>query len=292
MKNNIEESLFDKTQNPQTQSASTNHSQFVGSIPEVYDRHLGPLLFEFSAADLAERIARRAPDARKILEVACGTGISTLHLWRTLHEDTTILATDLNPAMLEYARDSRGSMKNVLFQQADAQNLDLEDCAFDALVCQFGIMFFTDKPAAFSEFARVLKPGSTLAFNVWGSLGENPVAAIAHETISGFFTNNPPKFLTTPFGFNEIDPIQRLLTDAGFEKVEVATVEATVERPSALSVARGFVEGNPGILEIQERATADAEDIVIAVAEAIELVYGREKLQVPLKETTFVATRL
>jgi len=274
-----------------TTNPKSGHAQFVGSIPQNYDEHLGPLLFEFSAADLAERVSNAAPGARRVLEVACGTGISTAALARTLGPDADIVATDLNNAMLEYATQKRGDLPGVTFRQADAQSLPFDDDSFDAVVCQFGVMFFPDKATAFSEFGRVLRPGGLLAFNVWDSLQTNRVAGIAQDTIASFFDTDPPDFLTVPFGFYEFDPIRDLIRNAGLKALGVHTVSATVQRPDAVSVARGFVEGNPGIIQIQERASADPEDIVQAVAAATENVYGPAPLQIPLREFVFLARR-
>ncbi|MBT3334442.1 MAG: methyltransferase domain-containing protein, partial [Rhodospirillaceae bacterium] len=114
------------------------HAQFVGSIPEIYDTHLGPLLFQFSGADLARRVAQARPGNIKLLEVACGTGIATEHLWQALSPQSEIVATDLNPAMLDFAKEKRGALQNVSYRQADVQELPFDDGSFDAVACQFG----------------------------------------------------------------------------------------------------------------------------------------------------------
>ena len=87
--------------------------------------------------------------------------------------------------------------------------------------------------------------------NLWDGFEANRVAGIAHETIARHFDANPPSFLEVPFGSCAPEPTRKLFESAGFESPTVHTVEATVECPSALEVARGFVEGNPGVLEIQ-----------------------------------------
>jgi SAM-dependent methyltransferase len=193
--------------------------------------------------------------------------------------------------MLDFARQKRGALSNVTFQQADAQSLPFGDHAFDAVVCQFGLMFFPDKARAMAEFARVLRPGGLLAFNVWDSLANNRVADIARETIASFFTTDPPDFLKVPFGCYEIDPTLELIRDAGLQSPTVHKVRVTINRPDAVSVARGFVEGNPGILQIRERATANPEDIVNALADAIGDAFGPAPLEIPLQEIVFLSRR-
>lgn len=264
---------------------STSHAQFVGSIPELYDEHLGPLLFRHYAEDLAARIDA---EARRVLETACGTGICTESLRRGLPQ-SDIVATDLNEPMLGFARSRRGSLEGVRFEVADACNLPFEDASFDAVVCQFGVMFFPDKSRAMRDARRVSRPGAQLVFNVWQSVARNPFARIAHETIATFFDGDPPTFLQTPFGFHEVDPIVALLEDAGFGEVRIEVVPAVVERPSARSVATGLVEGNPGIAEIRERASAPPHEVVEAVAEAIRTELGDDPVRCPMEALVFSA---
>ena len=265
--------------------------KFDGSIPEAYDTKLGPLLFEFSAADTARRVADLAPDAAKVLEIAAGTGISTEHLWQSLAPTAEIVATDLSEDMLNYARQKRGAFPNVTYQQADALELPFQDNAFDLIVCQFGIMFFTDKAKSFSEMARVLKPGGSIAFTVWDSVAHNPIAGIAQTTIETFFESDPPQFLRVPWGFSEIEPIRKLVKDAGLVDLEVEVVSKTIERPDAQDVAKGFVEGNPTVLAIRERATTDPGTVIDAVAEELKSAFGHGPLQIPLQEIFFSARK-
>lgn len=267
------------------------HSSFTGSIPEIYDACLGPYLFAFSAKDLAERVKSKIPAEGRVLEVACGTGISTHYLRKALPNNVHIVATDLNPAMLDFAKAKHGQLTGVTFETANALSLPFEDSTFDAVVCQFGIMFFPDKEKGLLEMARTLKPGGVIAFNVWDSLEQNPSASIAHQTIASFFENDPPQFMKTPFGFHDIDHIQGLLAGTGFTNVEVHTVSETIEVTEAMHIAKGFVEGNPGIIEINERATVDASVVTQATAEAFEKAFGASPFKTRLQEIVFIATK-
>ena len=222
----------DKTSNGSATSAAKArqaHAQFVDSIPEIYDTHLGPFLFEFSARDLARRLKQVAPAGiGNVLEIACGSGISTEYLSIALAPDAAIMATDLNQAMLDRAIKRRGQLENVTYQQADALQLPFEDASYDAAICQFGIMFFPDKNRAVNEIARVLRPGAWFTFNVWDSLANNRVIEIAYETISSFFPSDPPDFITTSFGYYQIDPIKALLEEEGFGNIDAEVVRETV----------------------------------------------------------------
>ena len=110
-----------------------------------------------------------------VLELAAGTGAVTRRLSEALPGSSEIIATDLNPPMLEEAK-ARGTRRPVTWEQADAQQLPFENNTFDAVVCQFGAMFFPDKVQAFSEARRVLRPGGVLLFNVWDALRHNEFA--------------------------------------------------------------------------------------------------------------------
>src|SRR5262249_42001479 len=147
---------------PKVEMSAQTDKVFAGAIPEVYDRLLVPLIFEPYAADLVRRLARLP--MTNLLEIAAGTGVVTRAMAAALPRDATIVATDLNPAMIERGR-AVGTARSVEWREADAMKLPFPDASFDAIVCQFGVMFFPDKPKAFSEMRRVLQRGGSLLFN-------------------------------------------------------------------------------------------------------------------------------
>jgi SAM-dependent methyltransferase len=257
-----------------------SNAQFVGSIPEHYDRFLGPMLFEPYAADLVNRL--RVPAAGRVLEVACGTGIVTKRLRAALPPDATLVATDLNEPMIAYARVARGLGSGVEWRQADAQALPFTEAAFDAVVCQFGLMFVPDKGLALREAHRVLTPGGVLAFNVWGAFEYNPVGRIAHTVITGFFPTDPPTFYQIPFGLDDEPGLQRLLADARFEVTDIGRVTLEARAASATDAARGLVMGNPVVLAIEARGSAEPEAIITALATALTAVGGAAPFRVPM----------
>lgn len=267
------------------------HASFTGSIPETYDACLGPYLFEFSAKDLADRVKKTIPAEGKVLEVACGTGISTHFLRQALPEHVHIVATDLNAAMLDFAKGKHGDLPGVTFEIANALSLPFDDSAFDAVVCQFGIMFFPDKLKGLMEMTRTLKAGGILAFNVWDSLEQNQSVSIAHQTIASFFETDPPQFMTTPFGFHNIGHVTDLITQAGLIDVETHTVSETIKVTDATHIAKGYVEGNPGVIEINERATVEASVVTQATADALEKAFGPSPFETRLQEIVFTATK-
>ncbi len=226
-----------------------------------------------------------------MLETACGTGIATEKIRAVLADEVEIVTTDLNDAMLAIANEKRGNLPNVTYQQADALSLPFEDASFDAVACQFGIMYYPDKDAGARKALRVLNSDGVFAFNVWGSFETNPAMRIAHETIIGFFESNLPTFLETPFGYHFIDPIKALLRDAGFDAIDIEMVNTAVERSSAHHVAVGAVEGNPGIFEVNEQATTNRETVVEAVAQALRENLGDNLMRTPMQAIAATAQK-
>lgn len=272
-------------------TAAATQASFTGSIPENYDTYLGPLLFEFSAADMARRVAEALRRPAKVLEVACGTGISTRHLANSLPNGTEILATDLNEAMLAHAEKVNGDLPGVTYSQADALDLPFEDASFDAVICQFGVMFFPDRTLGMSEMARVLKPEGVLALNVWDSFDQNPAVGVVDRVIKQFFETDPPRFLEVPFGLHDVEEGRKLFYDAGIETVDVTHVAESVEIGDYALPARGFITGNPTIIEVEQRASVDTDEIVAAAVEALDSEFGPAPAKLSFQEIVYVARK-
>jgi len=184
------------------------NAAFEGTIPQHYDRYLGPLLFHPYADDLAARLVPK-PDVR-VLEIACGTGLVTRRLLDRLGGSGSILATDLNEAMLAYARSQVVAAPGLQWRQADAVKLPLPDRSFDAVVCQFGLMFFPDKAAALREAFRVLRPGGRFAVSDIVLLRDIPealrsVVGLWTGCISGALRDHEYVEKLTSAGFTDAD---------------------------------------------------------------------------------------
>ena len=232
---------------------------FDGSIPELYDRYLVPLLFAPYAADLAKRLRVRAP--ARVLEIAAGTGAVTRALADALPTSSAIVATDLNQSMLDRAA-ALGTSRDVEWRQADAMRLPFPDGSFDAVVCQFGAMFFPDKAHAFSEVRRALRPGGVFIFSVWDRIAENEFADAVTSALVARFPDRPPRFLArTPHGYSDAATIVADLAAAGFTSPpEVATVEARSRAGAARVVAVAFCQGTPLGNEIDPQQLPQAID--------------------------------
>ena len=261
---------------------------FAGSIPALYDRYLGPMLFEPYALDMAERVARLAP--QRVLEIAAGTGIVTRALSQKLPA-VPIVATDLNQPMLDHA-SARLSSERITWGQADAQALPFDDASFDVIACQFGVMFFPDKAKAFSEARRVLAPGGRFLFSVWDRIEENEVADLISRAVAALFPKDPPGFLArTPHGYHDLASISAALKRSGFSAVHGETVPKRGRAPSPRDPAIGFCQGSPLRNEIEARDKSRLDEATDAAAEAVAKRLGRGPIDGKLRAHVVEAAR-
>jgi SAM-dependent methyltransferase len=165
----------------------------------------------------------------------------------------------------------------VEWRQADAMSLPFADASFDVVVCQYGAMFFPDKPKAFSEARRVLRSGGTFFFNVWDRIEENEFTDVLTAAVQTLFPASPPAFLArTPHGYHDRATIERHLAEGGFtESAAIETIAARSRAPSPRHVAIAFCQGTPLRNEIEARDPARLEEATDVAAEAIARWFGR-----------------
>jgi SAM-dependent methyltransferase len=245
---------------------------FAGSLPDLYDTYLVPLIFLPYATDLSLRVAADPPAS--VLEVAAGTGAVTRALAGTLPAGTRIVATDRNQPMLDRAA-AQGASQPVEWRQADAQALPFEDASFDAVVCQFGVMFFSDRVKAFAEARRVLRPGGRLLFNTWDRIEQNDFANEVTQALVPIFPDDPPRFLErTPHGYWNAGEVAADVVAGGFETPLIETVAARSRAASARVPAIGYCQGTPLRNEIEARNAGRLAEATEAAARALAARFG------------------
>lgn len=254
---------------------------FTGSIPKVYEQYLVPLIFEPYAIDLKNRISTIG--ASEILEIAAGTGVATRAI-ASIQKNISITATDLNQAMLDEAA-TISTARPVKWQQADAMALPFADNQFDAVVCQFGAMFFPDKSVAFSEVHRVLKPDGYFIFSVWDDILQNEFAHTVTHTLEKVFPHDPPRFMVrTPHGYHDTETIARDLAAGGFVKQPlIDTVTARSRAASAYEAATAYCQGTPLRSEIEARDANGLDKVTEIVSSALAQKFGEGSLEGKIK---------
>lgn len=253
---------------------------FSGTIPFHYETYLGPLVFEPFAVDLAGRTG--SADYSRILELACGTGRLTRHLLGRLAANGQLEATDLNPEMLRLAKENLHDNR-IVWAFADAQELPFQTAGFELVVCQFGVMFFADKPGAFRQVHRVLQPGGRFLFNTWDSVEHNAVARLTEEVLQEVFPGSEAFFfMKGPHSFFQPEEITRLLKEAGFTHISIEKVKKTAHAASVDDVIRGMLQGTPLSLYLQEQGQL-AKEVEQRLRNLLQKQYGEKELALPMQ---------
>ncbi len=272
-----------------TATARPINVQFSGSIPRNYDDHLGPMFFEPFSELLAERIAALAPAA--VLELACGTGRLTRHIARRLDKSARIVATDINPAMLDFAKQQLHH-EGIEWNTVDAVALPYPDQSFDLVVAQFGVMFYSDRPQAFREALRVLRPGGRLLFTTWNRLDANPAAKATQAVVEKFFPIDPPAFYTIPFAYHETMRIREEVLTAGFDRAQIELLEPQGDARTAVDAATGLLEGSPIHTAIVDRDPNLLPAMRTELEARLATLFEHSDLSVPLSAWAVEARKM
>jgi SAM-dependent methyltransferase len=183
------------------------------------------------------------------------------------------------------ARQKFGPDEQVSFQNVDATALPFENDAFDAVVCQFGVMFF-DRNQGFREVYRVLKPYGRYLFRVWDSERYNPFAGLSFEVLKRYFPSDTPQFLFDPVSCHKIDPLKEQLLQIGFDPVVISVQSHRYDIYDVTGFARALVY-TPLIFEIRDRGGIDPEEIVKELADAFIKEFGSSPMRYPMQAILF-----
>ena len=163
---------------------------------------------------------------------------------------------------------------------------------FDAVVCQFGAMFFPDRVAGYREARRVLKPGGRFIFSIWDGLAQNPVARCVVDAAARHLPANPPRFLArTPHGHSDRTVIRREVAEAGFTQIALEVVALPSRARSHRDPAIGFCQGSPMRGEIEAVAPRGLEEATDAIAAALASEFGKGPLQSTMQAIVIVARK-
>ena len=217
--------------------------QVAGSAAENYEHYLVPAIFGPFAADLVELPAIRPGE--RVLDVACGPGVVARCAAEVVGPTGRVVGVDLNAGMLAVARTLPPAPgAPVEWREGDAAALPLPDGAVDVVLCQQGLQFFPDRPAALREMRRVLSPTGRLALSTWREIGRSPGFAALAEALA----RHVPAAVATirgPFALGDADALRALVTGAGFRDVAIRPLARTIRFASAGEFVRCYVAGSP-----------------------------------------------
>jgi len=251
---------------------------FAGSIPDVYDDYLVPLIFEQYAQDLAARTAVLNPGA--VLEVAAGSGVVSRAVAPLLSPEARHVVTDLNAPMLERAAAMQHNPAQIEWQPADALDLPFADDTFDLVLCQFGAMFFPDRVRAYAEAGRVLESGGRFIFSMWDRIEENDFAHAVTTALVEEFPDDPPSFLArTPHGHYDPAIYQAELEAAGFEEMTIDAVDEISAAADPAIPAIAYCKGTPLRNEIEAMSPPGLEEATNRATDAIRTRFGSGDVQ-------------
>jgi ubiquinone/menaquinone biosynthesis C-methylase UbiE len=214
---------------------------YGGSAPENYERYFVPAIGAPLAADLIDTVALRPSE--RVLDVACGTGVVARLAAERVGATGTVVGLDLNPGMLAVARAVTPPALSIEWHEASAEAMPLPDEAFDVVLCQLGLQFMPDKPAAVLEMRRVLAAGGRLAINVPGSTP--PIFAILDEALERHIGAEAAGFVRMVFSLHDPDEIRSLIIGAGFHDVNVQRKTKTLHLPLPEDFLWQYVQSSP-----------------------------------------------
>jgi SAM-dependent methyltransferase len=219
-----------------------------------------------------------------VLDVGCGTGRATREAARIASQGS-VVGVDLSAVMLDHARrqsDADG-LKNITYVQGDAQLYPFDARAFDVAMSSFGVMFFGNPVAAFTNIGNAVRPGGRLAVLVWRELARNEWLIAVREALAvGRQLPMPPPDAPTPFALADPERVRRILGAAGFDGVGFEPIDEPIEFGSDADDAFGFLR-NLGIVEGltqdldaagRERALGALRETVVAHERAEGVLFG------------------
>jgi ubiquinone/menaquinone biosynthesis C-methylase UbiE len=253
---------------------------FNGSVPANYEKYSGASVFEPYALDIIERI--KNDEIKNVLEIACGTGRVTSHLSKLIPEGEVLYATDISADMIAIAKTIVTDNK-VKWQLADAHHLPFDNSAFDHVVCQFGVMFFQDKPKAFAEVCRVLQPGGKFIFNSWDAIEHNSRSALIKRVLEDFFDNVPDSLTKAVHSFADKNQIRALLKEAGFKDSTIITVQKLSAYHSVDDIIGAVTTGSLITTFLSEKTLQQQENFKQVLKNELVAAYGEKNIKTPMQ---------
>src|SRR5687767_8458657 len=260
-------------------SVTSSSGDFLGDVAAYYDEFLGPLFFEPYAIEVAKRIDPTAVSTA--LEIAAGTGRVTRHIRERIAASAKLIASDISEDMLAEAKKKLSHL-DIDWQNIDAQQLPFRDNSIDLVVCCFGYMFVPDKPKAFAEAYRVLRPGGVFLFTTWDKLEHNAVSYTSRLLAEKYLKGPLPESYNLAVSMSDEVVIRPLLEDAGFSKIFIEKEEQVSVCPTAKEAATSLVEGGFVFKEIRQHNSEWIDEVKIKLEKELSEKFGAAPMIAPM----------
>ncbi|MGE0820587.1 MAG: methyltransferase domain-containing protein [Candidatus Binatia bacterium] len=218
--------------------SDTTRGQVTASAAEVYDEFYLPALFQEWAPRVAD--AAQIQPGQRILDVACGTGVVARTLAERVGPSGSVVGLDINDGMLAVAQRKAPHLE---WRPGSVEQLPFEANSFDAVTCQFALMFFDNRRKAIEEMMRVLRPGGHLVVAVWDSLEHTPGYAAVVKLLQRLFGDAVADSMRAPYVLGNTQTLRSLFAEAGISEVTITTHEGTARFPSLRSWVYTDVKG-------------------------------------------------
>jgi len=242
---------------------SDGHWQLEGSAAELYQRYLVPGITTKWAEDLVDRARLRAGE--EVLDIACGTGVVTRLAARNVTPGH-VTGLDLNAGMLAVARSVSSEGVPINWMEGSALDLPFPPDRFDVVLCQLGLQFFPDQPRALREMRRVLRERGRAALSVYSPIERTPGANAFVRALDEVLCPEASRIKRGEHSFANPAQLEKLLRDAGFDAVDVLTVEQTIIFPSALDYVRFQLLATPMTVLLNDKTEPERQAVISSVA--------------------------
>jgi len=200
--------------------------QLSSSGAESYERFQVPSVFEPLARLFLEQVPLQP--GQRVLDIACGTGIVARLAAPIVGTEGRVVGVDLNADMIAVAgRQAKPEGAAIEWRQGDAAALPFEDAVFDVVLCQQGLQFLPDKPAALAEMHRVLSPGGRMAHCLWRAIEHSPYLKACVEALIPHLGAASASRLEAPFALGDAEALRGLIAGAGFATIEFQDADFT-----------------------------------------------------------------
>jgi SAM-dependent methyltransferase len=262
------------------------HWQVAGSAPENYEAYLVPVIFGPWGHDLLEIAALRPGE--RVLDVACGTGIVARLAAERVGTPGTVVGVDINPGMLATARKISPVID---WREGNVTALPLSDATFDVAVCQQGLQFFPDRPAALREMHRILTPQGRLAVACWKGIQHSPGFLALAEALAKHAGPEATAIARGPFALGDERELRSVIAGAGFKGVAVHHRMKMLAFPSGEEFVRRYGTGSP-LAPVLSKMTADALGALVRdISATLASHRGANGLEFPIEAHLVLARR-